>query len=76
MNKLYNNESAEIATGIEALKIMLRMDGLTNNSDMERAKTSKTAYSASEIDAEIENISKQFQDEADLENKQVAAATH
>ncbi|MBQ3668070.1 MAG: 5-bromo-4-chloroindolyl phosphate hydrolysis family protein [Clostridia bacterium] len=76
LNKLYNNESAEIATGIEALKIMLRMDGLTNKTEMERAKTSKTAYSASEIDAEIENISKQLQNEADLENKQVAAATH
>ena len=77
LDKLYRNDAAEIKTSIEVLKIMLRSEGLASKEDTKTQikKPDMSAYSASEMDADIENISKSLQSEADMELKQVAAGS-
>lgn len=75
LDKLYRNDAAEIKTSIEVLKIMLRSDGLAQKEDT-ASRSAQTVSSASEMDAEIESISHRLQNEAEMELRQVAGATH
>ncbi len=77
LDKLYRNDAEEVKTSIEVLKIMLRSDGLARKEDtVQKQAADLTAYSASEMDAEIESISHRLQNEAEMELRQVAGATH
>ena len=76
LDKLYRNDAEEIKTSIEVLKIMLRSDGLAKKEDTVQKSSEPIAYSASDMDAEIESISHRLQNEAEMELKQVAGATH
>ena len=76
LDKLYRNDAEEIKTSIEVLKIMLRSDGLAKKEDTMQKSAEPAAYSVSEMDADIESISHRLQNEAEMELKQVAGATH
>ena len=75
LDKLYRNDAEEIKTSIEVLKIMLRSDGLAQKPDT-AATSVKNDFTASAMDEEIESISHRLQNEAEMELKQVAGATH
>ena len=67
LDKLYRNEAVEIKASVDVLKTMLRMDGLSGKTD-----AAPSAAPTADIDA----ITARLQKEAEMEQKQVAQATH